>query len=99
MDRPARNSPTEEPERSAGEEPASGFFPDFATVRAALEAGQIAIWSWDLASNAGTWSSNVESICGFSQETFDGTFASFAQGIHEDDRAGVLETFNETART
>jgi PAS domain S-box-containing protein len=99
MDRPAGNSSTKEPERTPGEEPATAFFPDFATVRAALEAGQIGIWSWDLATNAVSWSSNVESICGFSQESFDGTFASFALGIHEEDRARVLEAFNETLRT
>ncbi len=100
MDRPvAGNSPTREPERIPDDETATAFFPDFATVRAALEAGQIGIWSWDLATNAVTWSSNIESICGFSQERFDGTFASLEQSIHDEDRSRVLEAFNETLRT
>jgi PAS domain S-box-containing protein len=99
MDRPAGNSSTKEPERIPGEEPTTAFFPDFATVRAALEAAQIAIWSWDLAANAVTWSSNVESICGFSQAGFDGTFASFEHHIHEEDKARVLQAFDETRRT
>src|SRR5215470_9593013 len=100
MDRPvAANSPTTEPERFPDNDSATEFFPDFATVRAALEAGQIGIWSCDLATNAVTWSSNVESICGFSQERFDGTFASLAASIHEKDRARVLEAFDGTRRT
>jgi PAS domain S-box-containing protein len=99
MDRPAGNSSTKEPESIPGEEPATAFFPDFATVRAALEAAQIAIWSWDLAANAVTWSSNVQSICGFSQAGFAGTFASFEHHIHEEDKARVLQAFDETRRT
>jgi PAS domain S-box-containing protein len=100
MDHPvAVNSPTKESERIPGGETATAFFPDFATVRAALEAGQIGIWSWDLATNAVTWSSNIESICGFSQERFDGTFASFEQSIHDEDRPRVVAAFNETLRT
>lgn len=100
MDRPvAANSPTTEAERFPDDDSATAFFPDFATVRAALEAGQIGIWSCDLATNAVTWSSNVESICGFSQERFDGTFASLEQSIHEEDRARVLQAFDDTRRT
>jgi PAS domain S-box-containing protein len=99
MDRPAGNSSTKEPERIPGEEPATAFFPDFATVRAALEAAQIGIWSWDLAANAVTWLSNVESICGFSQAGSDGPFASFEHHIHEEDKARVLQAFDETRRT
>src|SRR5262249_58789586 len=41
---------------------AAGFFPHFATVRSALEAGRIGVWSWDLATNTVTWSSNMEAI-------------------------------------
>jgi PAS domain S-box-containing protein len=99
MDLPAGNSSTKDPQRAPAEEPAASFFPDFATVQVALEAGQIGIWSWDLATDAVTWSSNVESICGFSSKNLDGTFASFAQSIHEDDRAGVLEAFKETVKS
>jgi len=100
MDRPVvGNSPTTEPERFRDDESAPAFFPDFTTVRAALEAGQIGVWSWDLATNAVTWSSNVESICGFSQESFDGSFASLEQSIHEADRARVLGAFKDTLRT
>ena len=100
MDRPvAGHSSTTEPEAIPGDESATAFFPDFATVRAALEAGQIGIWSWDIATNAVTWSSNSESICGFPHESFDGTFGSLEQSIHAADRTRVLEAFSEAQQT
>ena len=72
MDRPeAKKSATPEPERQP--DSATAFFPDFATVSAALEAGQMGIWSWDVATNATTWSSNIESMCGLPPGSFDGT--------------------------
>ena len=75
---------TAEPER-APNDIAGAFFPDFATVRAALEAGQVGIWSWDVATNALTWSSNMEAIHGLPPGAFDGTYAFFERDIHEAD--------------
>jgi PAS domain S-box-containing protein len=98
MDRPADKNATTEPDREPGAA-AAAFFPDFATVRAALEAGQIGIWSWDIATNAVTWSSNIESICGFAPDTFDSTYGFFERDIHEEDRPKVLEAINEAMRT
>ena len=69
-----------------------------ATVHFALEAGRIGVWSWDVATDAVTWSNNIESIVGLSPETFGGTFASFANDIHDEDRARVLEAINATMR-
>ncbi len=43
---------------------AADFFPNFATVRSALEAGRIGVWSWNIATNVVTWSSNMEAIHG-----------------------------------
>ena len=81
-----------------GEVP-QAFFPDFATVRAALEAGQIGVWSWDIATDAVTWSNNIISIVGLAPATFGGTFSSFANDIHDEDRAGVLEAINAAMHT
>ena len=75
------------------------FFPDFATVRVALEAGQIGVWSWDVTTDAVTWSSNIESIVGLAPGMFGGTFSFFANDIHEGDRARVLEAINVAMRT
>jgi PAS domain S-box-containing protein len=87
-----------EPER-APNDTAAAFFPDFATVRAALEAGQIGIWSWDVATNAVTWSSNMEAIHGLPPGTFDGTYAFFERDVHEDDRPRVKAAVCEALRT
>jgi PAS domain S-box-containing protein len=75
------------------------FFPDFGTVGAALEAGQIGIWSWDVATNQMTWSSNMEAMCGLPPGSFDGTYSFFERDIHGDDRAKVVDALNDTLRT
>jgi PAS domain S-box-containing protein len=94
-----KRTTTTEPERGPGNETATAFFPDFATVRAALEAGQIGVWSWDIATNTVTWSSNIESMCGLPAGSFDGTYAFFERGIHQEDRPKVLAALDETLRT
>ena len=91
MDRPERRQQEDaEPDRAVADV-AAAFFPDFATVRAALEAGKIGIWSWDIATNTVTWSSNMETIHGLPPGSFDGTYAFFERDMHEDDRPGVKE--------
>ena len=100
MDKLDVKSPAKtEPDRAAGETSAAAFFPDFATVRAALEAGQIGVWSWEVATNMVTWSSNMEAIHGLAPGTFDGTYAFFERDIHTDDRARVVEAVNEALTT
>lgn len=78
---------------------ATACFPDFATVRVALETGQIGIWCWDLTSEGLTWWSNIESVYGLQPGEFDGTYAFFQRDIHEEDRAKVEETVSEALRT
>jgi PAS domain S-box-containing protein len=77
------------PEGLRADESAKEFFPNFATVRCALQTARIGVWSWDLATNAVTWSSNIETIHGLSAGSFDGTYASFLRDIHPEDRARV----------
>lgn len=89
---------TVEPDRAA-DQVAAAFFPDFATIRAALEAGQIGIWSWDIATNTVTWSSNMEAIHGLPAGAFDGTYAFFERDVHDDDRIKVKEAIGEALRT
>ena len=100
MDRPkVKKTATAEPERRPEDEIATAFFPDFATVSAALEAGQMGIWSWDVTTNAVTWSRNIESMCGLPPGSFDGTYAFLARDIHDEDRPAVLAAIDETLRT
>jgi PAS domain S-box-containing protein len=96
MDTPKRTS-VAEAERVT-EQNATAFFPDLATVRVALEAGQIGIWSWDVAGNRVTWSSNIEAIGGLPAGSFDGTFSFFEGNIHEQDRARVVQAINKALR-
>jgi PAS domain-containing protein len=99
MDTPEVNTTITAEPRWAPDEIATAFFPDFATVRAALEAGKIGVWSWDIGTSAVTWSSNMEAIHGLPPGSFDGTYAFFERDIHEDDRARVAEAVHETLRT
>jgi PAS domain S-box-containing protein len=80
-------------------ESANQFFPDVEMLRLALETGKIGVWSWDIASDAITWSSNLESIHRLDAGSFDGTFAFFERDIHADDRAAVLSAIREAKRT
>jgi len=99
MDTPEVNTTITAEPRWAPDEIATAFFPDFATVRAALEAGKIGVWSWDIGTSAVTWSSNMEAIHGLPPGSFDGTYAFFERDVHEDDRARVAEAVHETLRT
>ena len=98
MDRPTAKRTTRHPDEATAQAPRQ-FFPDIATVHFALEAGRIGVWSWDIATDVVTWSNNIESIVGLAPETFGGTFASFANDIHDEDRARVLEAINAAVRT
>jgi PAS domain S-box-containing protein len=92
-------SKNSEPDDRPAEQSTERFFPNFATVRAALEAGQVGVWCWDIAANAVTWSSNLESIHGMPAGSFDGTYACFEKDIHQDDRAKVAAALKEAVRT
>jgi PAS domain S-box-containing protein len=88
-----------EPNDRRAEKTANEFFPNFTTVRAALEAAGIGVWSWDIATNTVTWSSNLEAIHHLPPGSFDGTYAGFERDIHRDDRAAVAASIEEALRT
>jgi len=87
------------PEHMVPEHFAKEFFANFGTVRAALEAAQIGVWSWDVAADTVTWSRNLESIHGVPPNSFDGSWACFLGNIHGGDRSGVEATLKEALRT
>ena len=76
-----------------------GFFPDSEVVEIALEAAQIGVWCWDIASNRVTWSSNLEGIHRLPGGSFDGTFEFVQRDVHPDDRSQVQAAIQETLRT
>ncbi len=95
-----RNPPQQnEPDHRPAENSAKEFFPDFATIRSVLEAGQIGIWSWDITTDKVTWSSNLESINRAAAGSFDGTYAGFERGIHDDDRPSVAASLRAALQT
>jgi two-component sensor histidine kinase len=84
---------------SSSEKPARPFFAELDSAEIALEAGKIGIWSWDLATNRITWSSNLETIHGLPAGSFDGTFSFFENDIDPRDRPGVLATIKAALET
>jgi PAS domain S-box-containing protein len=79
--------------------PPRPFFEHPELIAIALEAGKIGVWSWDVASNRVTWSTNVEEILGRQEGTFDGTTSVFEHDVHPDDRPMVMAAMQETLRT
>ena len=79
--------------------PPRPFFPKPELISIALETGEIGIWSWDIASNRITWSTNVEEIHGIPEGSFTGTMAALESDIHPDDRPSVVTAMQETLRT
>ena len=77
----------------------SRFFPDTHLVEAALEAARIGVWSWDIASDRVTWSSNLENIHRLPAGSFDGTFAFVQSEVHPDDRPQVRAAIDEALRS
>lgn len=85
-------------DREADKGSANEFFPDFAAVCGALEAGQIGVWSWDVATGT-TGSSNLDAIHGLPRGSFERTHTSLAQNIHKEDRLRVANSFQEALKT
>jgi two-component sensor histidine kinase len=75
------------------------FFPDPELICIALEAGHIGIWEWDIRSSRGTWSTNVEDICGLVKGSLDETKIVLETDVHPDDRSAVIATMHEALRT
>lgn len=63
--------------------------------RLALKAGRMGTFHHDLDSNTLIWSPELEAIFGLGATGFGGTFATFQQLIHPDDRAQVVQTIQE----
>jgi PAS domain S-box-containing protein len=74
------------------------LFPDLPSVRAALDAGKIGIWSWDVGADTIRWSGNLEEIHDLPAGSFDGTFSSFQKDIHPEDQAEVQAAIQESLR-
>lgn len=74
------------------------FFPDSTTFHEALEAAQLGVWSWNLATDTVRWSSNLAALHGLGPDVFDGSYAGFLACINEEDRASVDAALQEAVR-
>jgi diguanylate cyclase (GGDEF)-like protein/PAS domain S-box-containing protein len=67
-------------------------------LRLALEAGDMGIFDWNVASGAITWSPEHARLFGLRLDQFDGTYAGFARCVHPDDLAGVEQAIEKARR-
>jgi PAS domain S-box-containing protein len=57
---------------------------------AALAAGGLGTWRWDMTTGATVWDERLEALFGLSPGGFDGTFEMYVSLLHPDDRDEVL---------
>jgi PAS domain S-box-containing protein len=67
-------------------------------MRFALEAAGVGIWDMDYRTGALRWSATLESQYGLPSGTFGGTFESFVERIHPDDRESVAATVGKAMK-
>jgi len=67
-------------------------------MRFALQNANVGIWDLDCRTGALGWSETLEAHYGLGPGTFGGTFEAFAELIHPDDRASVLETVGQAMK-
>ena len=73
--------------------------PDLESFRAALDAGQVGVWAWDLRSHQITWSTKLEDFHGRSPDSLDGALSIVPQDFPSQDAAGVLAAIHQTLHT
>jgi PAS domain S-box-containing protein len=72
---------------------------DLDCFRAALDAGQVGLWSWDLRSHRITWSTKLEDFHGRPEVGRDGSLSIVPQDFPPEDTTGVLAAIQQTLRT
>jgi len=60
-------------------------------LQISLDAAKVGYWDWDIQTGEVRWSDNLEQIHGQEPGSFQGTFDSFLEGVHPDDRQRVLD--------
>lgn len=61
-------------------------------LKLAIQAGQLGIWDWHIATNQVTWSDNVEQIFGLKPGSFTGTYEAYLDLIHPGDKEHLFKT-------
>ncbi len=66
---------------------------------AALQAGGLGTWRWEIASGATVWDERMEALFGLEPGTFDGSYDTYVSMLHPDDRDEVLKTVENAVAT
>ena len=67
-------------------------------LRSALAAGRMGTWEWDIATDAVSWSEEVEALHGLEPGTFASTLDAYKQDVHPEDVARVAATIESVLR-
>ncbi|HEY7663707.1 MAG TPA: GAF domain-containing protein [Xanthobacteraceae bacterium] len=95
---PEANS-RDETANSRASKPVAGFEAQLEGFRAALDAGQVGVWSWDLRSNRLTWSTRLEDVHGRHEDSVEGSLSIVPQDFPSQDAGGVLAAIHKTLLT
>ena len=66
---------------------------------AALTAGRLGTWRWDIATGTVVWDERLEALYGLEPGSFDGTFEMYRSLLHPEDREAVLATVHRAVTT
>jgi len=65
-------------------------------LHASLDAAAVGAWDWNIRTGEVRWSDNLERIHGRAPGEFRGTFESFLDGVHPEDRQRVLDAIQRS---
>ncbi len=68
-------------------------------LQLSVEAGQVAIWIWDLETNELDWNDQAYKVFGVDKKNFEPTFENFATMIHPEDIIIVREATEKSIKT
>ena len=94
----AVHDPHEQPASKAGDT-GQLEFPDLNSVRIALDAGRIGVWSWDIKSNTVQWSGNLERHPRSARRQLRRHIRGFQKDIHPEDQPEVMAAIQESLRS
>lgn len=77
----------------------SSFVAEDRKASLAAAAAELGTWEWDLTSGRVTWDERLEVMYGFAPGSFDGTYETYQQVLHPEDRAAVRDAIQEALET
>ena len=66
--------------------------------RAALDAGGLGTWRWELTSGLTLWDERLEALFGLAPGEFDGSYDAYVSMLHPDDRDSVIATVDKAVQ-